>query len=259
MKNHHLFLFLILYAFALHRLSYANDINYSDRYKTQLSLYESILQSQYKEFKLIRELPSETKAAGSMKIDVSTSPQGAVATLHNLKTGKPLMSCVTPCELKGRSKKTYRIVYFKDGYLPSYHLVTPIFRKRIDYPPYKLDPYEKMTEKYDVCASKMSKWMSKDRPNPIACAKRSPTLPARSVRSGICEIAFNVDVTGYPSSILLKKCSEKVFEDKSLTAAAWWRFYPRIENGRAVAAPNVSRDFNYVMKNSKGKVIPAKK
>lgn len=250
-----IFLFSILAFYA----SEAKSADYVDRYEEQLSLYERTLQFKYNEFKLVRNLPAESKTPGSVKFDVSTSPQEAIATLHDLKTGAPLMSCVTPCELKGNGKKTYRIVYFKDGYLPSYHPVTPHVRKRLEYPPYKLVNYNKMTEKYDVCDSKMSKWMSKDRPKPVACAKRSSNLPAKTVRSGNCEVAFDLSDDGYPRNVAIKSCSERLFEDNSLAAAVWWRFYPQIQNGQTVAADNIFRDFKYILHNSKGKEIPAKK
>ena len=169
------------------------------------------------------------------------------------------MSCTTPCQLKGKGKRTYRILYFKNGYLPSYHPVTPSVRKQLEYPPFKLTSYTIMTEKYDVCDSKMSKWMSKDRPKPIACAKRSSILPAKTVRSGNCEVIFSIKEDGYPESVAINSCSEHLFEDNSLTAAVWWRFYPQMQSGKAVAMQGVFRDFKYVLRNSKGKVIPARR
>lgn len=43
---------------------------------------------------------------------------GVTVTVHNRRTGAPLYSCVTPCELKVRKPRKHFLIYYKAGYHP---------------------------------------------------------------------------------------------------------------------------------------------
>lgn len=91
-----------------------------------------------------------------------------------------------------------------------------------------------------------------------ACFRFPPPIPAKSVRSGVCQVRFYVLPDGSTDNVHIKTCSEKMFESSSIEAVRRYRYYPKFSEGRVVKS-GVQTTLRYEMRNKKGDVIPAKK
>lgn len=66
----------------------------------QETAFEKRFQNGLRDFRLIKSVESFDERLNAVKvINIASDPNGAIATLHDLRTGEPLESCQTPCDI----------------------------------------------------------------------------------------------------------------------------------------------------------------
>jgi len=65
----------------------------------------------------------------------------------------------------------------------------------------------------------------------------TPKVPRWAEKSMHCHIDYDIDAEGVPQNIVARDCTTEKFAKAARKIAKKWRFYPKIENGQAVARP----------------------
>lgn len=228
-------------------------------YEAKVSKMEAGVQAQLPEFRFItqQEVFEKRKKAKS-KVQIQSNPMGAIATLHDPKTGKPLESCQTPCTLHMGGGKEKLLILYKYGYSPKSIIASTTFFKRMQEPFYLGQNQIEVEKKIAACFGKIND-VTEVNTDAEICVRFPPMMPPRAERSGHCIVVFDVTPKGLLENTQIKSCSEKTFAANSLASVKNWIYAPKIEGGQAVTQTGVEATITYHLTNGKGKVIPEKK
>ena len=208
------------------------------------------------EYRLIRRVetfPERLNATAAIKID--SEQNGAIATLHVLRTGEPLESCATPCTLHGRSSEVYALSLYKHGYMPK---MIPIETKKWAMSPRMLDlgsDYNALKVKRLKCKLEFQKNEKVDG-DAAPCVRIAGRMPVFAKKSGHCKLTFDINAKGYTKNIKIKSCTNKVFKPASMWAVHWWYYNPKVERGVAVERPGVETKMTFRLTDEQGEPIP---
>ena len=214
--------------------------------------FEDGMKLRFKEYEMIKEVRSfPDRLNATNKVKFSTKPPGAIVTLHDIKTGEPLESCKTPCELSVDYTTLYVAGFYKFGYQYNHY---PI-KHGDDFPETWLGKnYLDVAKKHRQCQREF-----KARPLQDAdvkpCVRVPPVMPAQATKSGHCKMIFDVSKIGRPTNIRATQCTEPHFENPSIESVSWWFYNPKVERGTAVSALNIESKMSFRLTNEDGKII----
>lgn len=142
---------------------------------------EERLQVSLKDFRLVKRVENfEERFNATNKIQLESNPVGAIATLHNIHTGEPLESCMTPCNLHVDYVSEYVVMLYKYGHLP-YN-----FSIKYDdelFPIWLGKSYIDLEKKHIQCRREFAAAPKTDR-DAQACVRIPPVMPTEAKKSG---------------------------------------------------------------------------
>jgi len=213
---------------------------------------ENGIQIKFRDFRLVRKVEIfQERFNATNTIEVSSDPVGAVATLHNIRTGEPLESCKTPCELNVDYTTTYILMFYKYGHLPHYF---PVGNGDEIKDVWLGKNYVDLERKHINCrkAFKGTKMTDSDAE---PCVRVPPIMPQEAQKSGHCNIIFDVSKEGRPKNIKANYCTEPHFESPSIEAVTWWFYNPKVERGSAVERVGVKTKMSFRLNDEDGRII----
>lgn len=209
-------------------------------------------------------------------LNVTTSQPGADVYVFRLKDYKRLSKCETPCTMKFKTNEPFTVDIFKDGFIQTTHyitedqLFTEIFQIAEDLIAFDLDDEASLAaqRKWYGIQSQISIdiGMPEACANPVAddantdakpCFRFAPLPPMQAERSGHCDVVMDIEPDGSTSNVRLETCSEEVFEIPVLATLAYWKYYPKMENGIAVKRIDVKPTVKFKITDKRGNEIPA--
>ncbi len=90
----------------------------------------------------------------------------------------------------------------------------------------------------------------------LPLVKAVPIMPFGVLRSGYCNMKFDVSLRGVPTNIRATDCAHDIFRTSSIASVAKWYFNPRIQNGKPVGVVGVETKIIYKLVDKHGKLIP---
>lgn len=237
--------------------SYA-ETDLSVAYKWSISEAEVHLKDKLPDFRFVKvfeEYSPRPKATKPM--DIKTNPVGAMATLHDKKTGEPLQTCETPCVLNSKGSKRYLLSIYKFGYTPRVTEVSRDMLKNAAVPIWLGGNLIERAERKQACLNSATNIPKVDG-NATPCLQIPPMFPPRAKRSGHCDVLFDVTKAGELENKRIHSCTEKVFASESLKSLEEWRYTPKVQNGKAVRQNDVEINIHFYLNDEKGNRIPAR-
>lgn len=226
------------------------------RFIKNIDNWEVSIREQASNFKLIRTLeliPKHLDAGTAMKI--KSIPEGAIASLHNTKTGEPLENCQTPCALHGVSNNNYQLVLYKPGFHVATRVITTEKRTgrilKVDLGVNYFDVLEQ-TAKCMRAFEVSVKIDSEAKP----CIRPPAVMPLQAENSGHCQMMFDIEPTGYVQNIRTARCSDDVFKAATELSMSWWFYDPKVEDGQSVWDRNVRTKVTFNLTDENGNQIP---
>ena len=218
--------------------------------------WEASVKTDRPDFRLIRavtSLPGRSNA--TVKLPVTTIPEGVVATLHDDTTGAPLESCLTPCSLRGVPSEQYGLVLFKEGH-----------HAQAITPPPELWPsglgdtsigpnYFEILDKVESCKDNFERQGIEQR-EAKPCTRVPPQMPTAASKSGHCNVMFDIEPSGYLRNIRIVRCSDDIFKQASEYALTWWFYDPQVSDSKPIWTRNERAKLTFRLTNEQGGIIP---
>lgn len=225
-------------------------------YVNLISKVQTKMQEKAPNFRLIMsEEKFDERFNATIAIPVDTKPSGAVATLHDFRTGEPLESCTTPCELHVDSVRTYGLVLFKFGHAP-YMRAIGHKEARDERPPTWLGiDYLEATQNAKKCYKDFASAPKVDG-DAMPCMRVPPIMPPNAKHSGHCKLKFDVTDRGRTENITAISCTEDLFKRASIQSVKLWVYTPKVERGQAVSRPGVETKVSFKLSDVEGNLIP---
>ena len=227
------------------------------KFLTKLMQNETTLEDGIKQhrpnFRLVRKLETFSDRINAVhKVDVNSSPEGAIATLHDIQTGEPLETCKTPCQFHIAQNQAYMSIYYKFGHRP---VPRPISAKApahkvwlgINY----LDVLKQQKECWDDYKAGFQ-----DDGDAAPCVRVPPIMPPMAKKSGHCKMLFDVSPKGRPENIKTTYCSQTYYAKSSIESVKWWFYTPKVERGQAVTRYGVESKITFKLSDEEGNIIP---
>lgn len=227
---------------------------FDKRYLDTMDLIEQDIRVQLPEFRLIKSDEQFTKRRNAMSpIKTKFYERDVQVTLHDMATGEPLETCLSPCELLRQAGFEYWAVGYKYGHFP---YVFPVFPED-EFIVFQTDIG--MTEILDLviaCRRTFEGLKRKIDGNAAPCVRQPPRIPMEAERSGHCYVNFDVDEQGYTENIRVDTCSEEMFRLYTEDAVSWWYYKPKVLAGTAVKQLGERSKVIFVLSDENGEVIP---
>ncbi|MEP4051338.1 MAG: energy transducer TonB [Litorimonas sp.] len=214
--------------------------------------FEASLQERLRDFRLMKRLGDfDERLNATEVVSVSSDSVGGIVGLHDIRTGEPLESCQSPCELHIDTTRRYMLVYYKRGYYPDYFfLENGELTKDVSLGHNYINIYRQHRKCWRDF--KASEKIDRDA---IPCVRIQPKFPKFIDRSGHCEMIFDVSEGGRPINIRTKSCSDPRFERTTIQTIRWWFYDPKVERGSAVMRPNVETKMVFQLMGLGGKIL----
>jgi len=193
----------------------------------------------------------------------SSLPSGSIVTFgygENIfsKDFKPVGGCITPCSLKIDSRKAvavYAEMSSKKG-----EAIPVAFNSREKK---GIRVYFTRTPPFTITLSQLSSVaFSVEAGNAIEdkaalpLVRTVPIMPFGVLRSGYCNMRFDVSLRGVPTNIRATDCAHDIFRTASIESVAKWYYNPRKKNGKPVGIVGVETKITYKLVDKRGKLIP---
>lgn len=225
-------------------------------YINNLSKTQAAMQEKVPNFRLIMsEEKFDERFNAVIAIPVDTKPSGAVAALHDFRTGEPLESCITPCDLHVDSVRTYGLVLFKFGHAPYMRAIGHKEAKDERPPTWLGIDYLEATNNAKKCYKDFVSAPKVDG-DASPCMRVPPIMPPNAERSGHCTLKFDVTERGYTENIIAMSCTEDLFKRASIQSVKLWVYTPKVERGQAVSRPGVETKASFKLSDEQGNLIP---
>lgn len=200
----------------------------------------------YRAVKQAEDFAPRPKATKTFR--VRTKPSQAVATLHDFRTGGPLQSCVTPCELDIEGQKNYGLGFYKFGHMPRFYKFKHKFfqdhadgKKAVPLGIGIMAGFEKGAK----CHADFEKdFPSKDQ-KAKPCFRSQAMMPYGTKKSAFCKVHYDVTQYGWPINIVAGECSEPKFKAPSEAIVHTWSFTPKVKGGQAVMQEGLTTKVTY--------------
>lgn len=223
--------FITLLSFASDSKAQAQSYNKSNTVNHITSFEESMLDSVHREqirsftettskkrrkFELITEplkVPQSKKYEKYKEVlNIVSRPEGAVATLHK-SSGKPIFSCITPCQLKVKDSNLFDIVIYKKGFAPTIEPASVRADKRTKHiflsGSFRKDLKRRwLSEKAEECSKKTSKY-NPQTPSKFYSSLCRPVAPLPSIsdENEQCKATFDIAPERWMENIRDVKCT----------------------------------------------------
>jgi len=90
----------------------------------------------------------------------------------------------------------------------------------------------------------------------LPLVRTAPIMPFGALRSGYCNMKFDVSMRGVPTNIQATDCAHDIFRAGSIESVARWYFAPRTKNGKPMGVVGVETKITYKLADKHGKLIP---
>lgn len=235
----------------------AQSLDFMQKYWQGIKTGEQALQGHLPEFRFVTRIEDfDDRLNATLTFPVTSSPEGAIATLHDIQTGEPLQNCLTPCNLNIDAVRTYGLSYFKFGHQPQVMTLHSADRVFAPYDTYLgmnfLEAYKEGVKCYRTFMAETSKPDATAAP----CYRVPPLMPETAETSGHCLMRFDVTRKGRAENITAISCSDSVFKAASGRTVKWWAFTPKIDRGEAVTETGVETKIVFRLMDKSGELIP---
>jgi len=187
-----------------------------------------------KKFRLIKTVENPTQPEKFDEIlHIASTPEGAVATVHNTKSGEPEHSCITPCKLRVRKSRKKSVLLYKEGYMPTWG---PILRRWKGSPVYLRAAYSpNLKEKVRIankCIEEFAEFPAATRP-PFykrKCKNPAPLLGSIWKKSSekylACNVTYDVHPGRWVENVRDVECTNTDMCFPTYKKVNDWVFYP---------------------------------
>lgn len=83
-----------------------------------------------------------------------------------------------------------------------------------------------------------------------------PIMPSHAMKSGYCDVRFNVNAQGVPFDVETTYCTQSLFARPTIKSVTKWKYRPRIQDGQATSRIGVTNRVRYHLTDERGQLIP---
>lgn len=196
------------------------------------------------------EVPTATRP---IKMD-ALGVAGAIASLHDTKTGQIISACRAPCVFQTVDKTDYLIGFTAPGHWPRVEWIGGDYPNGATVSTYMGEDMFAVARKASRC---WSNHIVAGKPDQDAepCMRFGPRVPERATRSGYCEVQFDILPTGWVDNVKAVSCTDPVFAEVSESTVGWWYYVPKTQRGQTVKTIGEITTMRFQLVDENGDVI----
>lgn len=239
------------------------DAKYMRAYMTQIAKIgdggiEAGIRKDLPKFRFVKS-PAETYDpifGANRTLDlVARNVDGAVGSVHDVKTGEILFGCDLPCSVDINGQSDYVIVMRKLGHLPDIRVFDPTYPVGEPFSQFMSESMIEHGERIGQCWADHEAAGFPDVTEPTVCARLPPVMPEQANRSGHCMIQFDVLETGWVTNERTVSCTQPLFAKASLSAIQMWYYVPKTQRGQTLRTTGFETKITFRLTDESGVLI----